>query len=265
MKSLITRTLSGAAITALTIGAPFAAYAQSATASATTSVKPNDFCVAIQSADFATYAKFGGRLEAKMDQKAEQKDDKRAEKDLKIETKRLGIDLKLGERKEKQEDKRDDRMERADSRAQTDDEKRALAEVQSKIQLAVDTKNGEFAKLMEDYRSSMDKIRAEHRTEIDTAIAQSKVEIDTAITKAKTDCSAGVPSETVKANFQASIKAIHEKFKTDRSTISASTSNQLKAAIEARKENRTGISESFRLNIKSAWQSFISLFGKRGE
>lgn len=266
MKSLITHTLSGAAITALTMGAPFAAFAQSATASATASVKINDFCVAIQSADFTTYAKFGGRLDVKMDQKSEaKKDEKRAEHDLKIETKRLGLDLKLGARQESRDDKRDDRMEKAEDKAKTEDEKKALTELQSKIQLAVDTKNGDFAQLMQNYRLNMDKIRAEHRTEIDTAIAQSKVEIDAAIAKAKSDCNAGVPSETVKANFQASIKAIHEKFKTDRSTISASTSNQLKAAIEARKEGRIGIADSFKLSFKSAWQSFISLFGKRGE
>lgn len=270
MKSLITHTLSGATITALTIGAPFAAFAQSATASATTSVKTNDFCVAIQSADFTTYAKLGGRLDVKIDQKAEvknntSKDEKRAEQDLKIETKRLGLDLKLGARQESRDDKRDDRMEKAEDKAKTEDKKKALTELQSKIQLAVDTKNGDFAQLMQNYRLNMDKIRAEHRTEIDTAIAQSKVEIDAAIAKAKSDCTAGVSSETVKANFQASIKAIHEKFKTDRSTISASTSNQLKAAIEARKEGRIGIADSFKLSFKSAWQSFISLFGKRGE
>lgn len=265
MKPFITHTLSGVALTAITLGAPFAAFAQTSSTSTLPKGKDANFCIAIQSADFNAYAKFGGKFKEKIEDKEDKKDEKRAERDLKIKEKRAMINLKLGDRKEKEDSKIEDRFEKAEDKPMTDAQKQTLAEVQAKIQLAVDTKNGDFEALIKEYRADMDTLRAEHRAEIDAAITASKVEIDAAIAKAKADCAAGVPSETVKAQFQTSIKAIHEKFRADRSVISASTSGQLQAAIEARKEARAEVSSTFRATIKSAWQSFISLFGKRGE
>lgn len=248
--------VTGLVITALSVGAPFAAFAEN-TSSAQKALAAKDFCTLIQSTDFKALTKFEDRLE--------KKDEQRTDRDQKISGKRSEVDQKRGESEAKFEDKQKERADKLVGKGLTDAQKAALAQAQAMVQSSVDTKNGDMAALIADYRTNMDKIRTEHRGEIDTLLATVKTEVDAAIAKAKTDCGAGIPSATVKTNFQDSMKAIHDTFKTSRDSVQATTKAEVAQTVQVRKADAGVTRNAFRDSVKSAWSSFKSLFGKKGE
>ncbi|MEI8224168.1 MAG: hypothetical protein WCG20_03535 [bacterium] len=247
--------VTGLVITALSVGAPFAAFAENASSTKNTQAK--DFCVVIQSADFKALTKFGDLLD--------KKEENRSERDQKIGGKRSETDQKRGESEAKFEDNQKERADKLVGKGLTDAQKAALASAQIAMQSAVDTKNGDMTALVAAYRTNMDKIRTEHRTQIDALLTQVKVDVDAAIAKAKTDCGAGVPSTTVKANFQDSMKAIHDKFKTSQDSVQVATKAEVAQTVQVRKDDAMTTRHTFRDSVKSAWSSFKSLFGKKGE
>lgn len=250
--------ISSLVITAVSLGAPFAAFAENAAVSARAdaSVKTRgNFCTMIQGPDFAAMAKFEDRME--------KRDDHQAGQDKKTLDLRMKLDAKRGEKMVDLGKKVEDRVAKMSDKEMTDAQKAALLEAQAKVQAAIDTKNGDFAKLVAEYRADMDQVRTEHRTEIDALMAQMKIDIEAAITKAKADCAAGVAQETARATFQASMKSIHEKFNAKREAIRVETKADVNATVDARKDDRKEISATFRTSVRSAWDSFRALFTKK--
>jgi len=261
MKSIIVKNSLLGLVLGSMVYMPLSAFAVSSTWSATgtasatsTRLAQGDFCVAIQNPDFSGYMK-SGKFEDKAKERIEQQEEKRTEREFKIFEKRSEMEKKHLEKKE-------EIAKKLEKKPLTDEQKTLIAKAQAEMQAAVDSKNGDFSKLLSDYRAQVDKIRDEHRTEVDALIATVKTETDAAIAQAKADCAAGVPSETAKANFQARIKAIHEQFKSDRASVSASTTAELQATAQARKGDAFEIRSTFRDSVKSFWTSFKSWFGR---
>lgn len=241
-------------VTAMIVVTPFAAFAETVDVKvkATNSV---NFCTVINSEDFKALTKFDNGLMIR--------DQKEGDRDTKIEDQRKMFDMKRTDRKEEGEKKFDDRMMKIEGKNLTEQQKQSLEKSELAIKTALDTKGGDIAALVVEFRANMDQIRSQHRTEIDTALATVKADLDTAIVKAKADCAAGVAPETVKADFQASVKTTHEAFKAEKKDIQAQTKNDLSVEVGARKAEHVSIVTSFRLSIKSAWESFRSLFNKK--
>ena len=256
MQSYNKNIITGLVITALSVGAPFAVFADNETSTVRAS-KSKDFCIAIQSADFKALTKLGDVVT--------KKDESRNQRDQKISDQRAAVDQKFTDRTTALGNKQKDRESKFATANLTDAQKTALTQLQGSLQASVDTKSGDMTSLIADYRANMDKIRTEHRTQIDALLAQVKVDVDAAIAKAKTDCGAGVPSATVKTNFQDSMKAIHDKFKTSRDSVQVATQAQVAQTVQVRKDNATTTRHTFRDSVKSAWSSFKSLFGNKGE
>lgn len=245
--------ITGLVITALSVGAPFAVFADNEISTKSTA-KAKDFCVVIQSADFKALTKLGDIVT--------KQDDKRSERDEKITNKRNEADKKRSKHSDDEADKQQEHALALMGKLSVASQSVAATQLQAGIQASVDTKNGDMASLIADYRANMDKIRTEHRTQIDTLLAQVKTDVDAAIAKAKTDCGAGVPSVTVKANFQASMTAIHDKFKTSRDSVQATTKAEVAQTVQVRKDDAVEVRHTFRDSLKSTWSSFKSLFGK---
>ena len=254
MKNKITTSISSVALMGMLVATPFAAFAQSADVSVKAKANANaNFCTVINSDNFKALTNFDTRVT--------NLGDKRDTRDTKIDDNRTNRDQEIKDNETASQNKQDDRLAKFGSLTLTAEQKAALDSAQLAVQASLDTKTTDITSLVAGFRANMDKIRAEHRTEIDGLLGSVKVDLDAAIAKAKADCAAGVAPETVKANFQASIQAMHDKFKNDRTTVQASTKTDVQAAIDARKAEHVSIGASFRASIKSAWESFKSLFG----
>lgn len=257
MNNKLTTTISSLTIMGLLVASPLAAFAKDGDVK-TPKVNPGtNFCTTINSEDFKALTKFGDNL-IKRDGRIE-------DRDTKIEDRRGMFDQKREDKKSEFENKQDERGLKLEGKSLTDEQRAVLAAAQLAVQNAVDLKNVDVAALVAEFRTNMDGIRSEHRSEIDALLGDVKVDIDAAITKAKADCAAGVAPETVKANFQASIKTTHEAFAADRKVIQEQTKTEVKTEVESRKEDRSVVRESFRASMKSAWESFKSLFNKKAQ
>ncbi len=251
MKTLSKNIIAGMAITAMTAISPLAAFAQS------TPVTPNskgNFCTMIQNPEFKPFGKMDEKIEIKRDDRTS-----------KIQDRRSALDNKRVETIKTGEIKRNEKIDTLSSQPMTDEQKAALAQTQTTLQSAVDTKNGDMTALIAEYRAAMDKVRAEHRTEVDALVGKVKTDIDAAIVKAKADCAAGVAPETAKATFQASVKATRDSFQSGRTSVQATTKTEVEKIAAARKADRVEVRTNFKTSAQSAWASFRALFGKKGE
>lgn len=254
MKNKFTTTVSSLTIIGLMAAAPLAAFAKEGDTKREKSNGAN-FCTIINSEDFKALTKYEDR--------ADKFDDKRDERDGKINEHRDLVDQKREDHKSEFEDKQSERSGKFEAKGLTDEQKKALTAAQQAVQNAIDNHSGDISALVKEFRNNMDQIRSEHRTAIDGLLVGVKADVDAAITKAKADCAAGVAPETVKTNFQESVKASHEKFVAERKDVQDETKADIKAEVEAKKDGRESITLSFRTSIKSAWESFKALFGKK--
>lgn len=248
--------ITGLVITALSVSAPFAAFADNET-STQRPAKSKDFCVAIQSTDFKALTNIESLIS--------NKNIKREARDQSTTEKRSEADNKRQEHEQESESKQKDREDKVGAHDLTDAQKSALLQVKANIQASVDTKNSDIAAIVSDYRANMDKIRTEHRSQIDALLVQVKTDVDAAIAKAKTDCASGVPSTTVKANFQVSMKAIHDKFKASQNSVQVATKAEVAQTVQARQDGAVTTRHTFRDSVKSVWTSFKSLFSKKSD
>jgi hypothetical protein len=216
-----------------------------------------NFCNAINSEDFKTLVNFQQGLETR--------DDHRGDRDEKVEEKRGWFDQKREDKQGEAQDKVEDRFAKLESKALTDIQKQGLLSARMAIQAAMDFKSSDMDAMIKEFRANMDTIKSEHRTEMDASFGNLKVALDEAIAKAKADCAAGVNPDTVRANFQASVKAAHDQFTTERKDIQTDTKADVKAEVGERHDERLSIGTSFRASIKSAWETFRSLFNKKAQ
>jgi hypothetical protein len=253
MKNKFTTNISSLVLMGMLVATPFAAFAEDGGGTQPKPANATDFCTLINSDNFKALTRYDDHV-AKVG-------DARDNRDTKIEDNRAGWDQKRADHQTNFENKQNERDTKIEGKDLTDAQKAALLSAQAGVQAAVDTKSGDLEAMVTEFRTNMDQIRSEHRAAIDGLLATVKTDLDAAITKAKADCAAGVAPETVKANFQASMKATHEKFVTDRKTVQDQTKADVQVQVQARQDERQGLIESFRASIKSAWESFRSLFG----
>lgn len=248
--------LSSLAVMATLAGAPLAAFAQTP-APATTPSK--NFCTMINGSDVKALMNLDlkeKKMEEKYDDRDTQKDARRKENDAQRQTREAEQKNRFGEREDKM-------LEKVKQANLTDAQKATIAQAQTNIQKAIDTKNGDFQNLVGEFRNQMDGVRSAHRAELDTLVASVRTKTEAAVAKAKADCAAGIAPETVKKNFQDAIKSIHDGFKVEQKNLQTSTKAQVDQKLEERKTQAVSTRATFKDSVKSAWSSFRSLFGKK--
>lgn len=249
--------LSSLAVMATLAGAPLAAFAQ--TPAPTTTASKN-FCTMINGNDVKALMNLDlkeKKIEDKQSERDAKKDEHRNESDTQRQSREAEQKQRIGEREDKLSEKLGQNL--------TDAQKAAIAQAQAAIQKSVDTKNGDLQNLVGEFRNQMDSVRSAHRAELDTLVASLRTKTEAAVTKAKADCAAGIAPETVKKNFQDTIKAIHDEFKAGQKTLQTTTKSQMEQNLTERKTQTEATRSTFKGSVKSAWTSFKSIFGKKSQ
>ena len=142
------------------------------------------------------------QLEARRQENTQKKDEKRTERDTKLEQHRDGWDQN-----------HDTRFTKLETKATTDAQRAAIAEFKATVTAAITARRTAVDVAIATFRSGIDALNTSHKGAIDTALANLKTARQAALDQAKANCTAGMDPATAKTTFDTAMKAAGEAFK----------------------------------------------------
>lgn len=243
MKNLIKNMIATGTLASVAL-MPIVSFAQdSAKVKADIKVHPT-FCAFIKDKTVDDFKKMGER--------GEKMEEKRDERTGVIAGIRAKIDTKRDDKQNEQQQKFDDLIAKWEANAKIDDEREALAEFKTALKAAIEDRNAAIDANVSGSRADKDAARAAAQAKIDAALATLENKIETALTKAQTDCTNGVPTAEVRANFAMSMKAALDAFRAERKSVSTETKTDIKTINDERKEENM----EARTTFKDFWKTF---------
>jgi len=106
-----------------------------------------------------------------------------------------------------------------EEKAVTDAQKQAIANFKIAVNTAVIVRRTAVDTAIKTYRDAAKQLIDSRKTAVDGIIGAFKTTVQSAVDKAKADCVAGIDAKTIKADFNVSIKAAKDKFKSDQYQI----------------------------------------------
>ena len=135
--------------------------------------------------------------------------------------------------------------------AKTDSQREAVATFQKAVQAAVTEHRAAIDAANTTLKKAVDQDRTAKQAEIDQAVAASTAAFSAAITEAKNSCAQGVPSDTVRSQFNASTQKEAVSLKTAKDTASKLKGN-VPTYVNTNKKDIQAADQAYKNAVKSA-------------
>ncbi len=163
--------------------------------------------------------KWRNTIETRLEDRKERVSVKVVERDENIASRRETRDVNLESKRDGWDKNREQRYSNLESKAETEEQKQAVAEFKSIVDEAVATRRVSVDAAIDTFRSEVNKVVTTRRQAVNTAIEEFQLAVANAGEKAENDCANEVAAATVRLNYRAALKAAKDKLQTDKQAI----------------------------------------------
>ncbi|MFA6160397.1 MAG: hypothetical protein WC678_04925 [Parcubacteria group bacterium] len=166
---------------------------------------------------------------------------------------------KRTERRAKWEQTKTANWEKLQSKAQTDEQKAAVAKFIAIVQTAVKNKNDAVDAILTQLRAEIQTQNNERKSEIDAQIATYKNAVASITSQVQSDCSAGKDAKTIRESYRTQMKQARETFQ-NRERNREEFNAEIKTLKDAKKSEVRTILETFKKTVEDAKVELRSAF-----
>ena len=163
------------------------------------------------------------------------------------------------ERRTKWEEVKTTNWEKLQSKAQTDEQKSAVAKFIETMQTAVKTKNDAIDAILTQLRAEIQTQNNERKSEIDAQIATYKNAVASITSQVKTDCSAGKDAKEIREYYRTNMKQAREIFQ-NRERNREEFNAEIKALKDTKKIEVQKVLETFKKTVEDAKTELRTVF-----
>lgn len=191
------------------------------------------------------------KMNERMDQKGEQIEKRIEERKENMEKNRGERDDNLTEFRNNADEWREDSYNILESKAITDEQKKAVKKFKETVEAAVETRRDAIDAAIDAFRSGVDQAIVDHLENVDGVVNTYRNTVRTALEKAKSDCDNEVDSKTVRTNLHASLKAAGSQLKEDKTGVTKFSAT-MQSLIDAKKAAFEKAITDFKTAMKAA-------------
>jgi len=184
---------------------------------------------------------------------------KRTETQASIDERVAQRTTKRTERRAKWEQTKTANWEKLQSKAQTDEQKTAVAKFIQTMQTAVKDKNDAIDAILTQLRAEIQTQNNERKSEIDSQIDSYKNAVASITSQVKADCSAGKDAKEIREYYRTEMKQARETFQ-NRERNREEFNAEIKTLKDAKKTEMQKILETFKKTVEDAKTELRSAF-----
>lgn len=129
---------------------------------------------------------------------------------------------------------RDAQFKALEERAQTQEQKKAVADFEVKVRAAIETRRMAMDSAIKNFQDGVKSMIATRNGQVEQLLESAKTQRQTLLETAKSDCEAGKDAKTVMAAFRSGMQASRAKAQADKQSV-AKVNTQISALIATRK------------------------------
>lgn len=146
-----------------------------------------------------------------------------------------------------------------EEKAETEEQKNAVAEFEKSLQTALATRNTSIDATLSQFRVEVKKLQTERKTELEKEVSAFLSSQKEAFSKAKLDCASGVDSETVKNDLKKSLTSEKEEFQVVKSNAEKNRM-QMQMLIQTRNQAMQEAKDAFRISVETSAKDLKVVF-----
>lgn len=217
-----------------------------------------------QEAFCARFTEKTGNKTERMDDRAGNVSDRVMNRGERRTDRRDNRDDTLSEKRDNQDDRRSDLYTKLEGRADTDEEKAAVAEFKATVDKAVEDRRSAIDKAISDFRTGVDASVDTRNSSVKDTHSAFKQAVDAAVAQAKSDCESGKSPEEVRSAYEAAMKAARENRNEDKQVIDK-IGDDIKKLAETRKAAVEKALADFKATVEAAKEKLKSVMGSDSE
>lgn len=129
---------------------------------------------------------------------------------------------------------RDAQFKALEERAQTQEQKKAVADFEVKVRAAIETRRMAMDSAIKNFQDGVKSVIATRNGQVEQLLESAKAQRQTLLETAKSDCESGKDAKTVMATFRLGMQASRAKAQADKQSV-AKVNTQVSALIATRK------------------------------
>lgn len=206
-------------------------------------------------------AERSSRLQERLGDRYEKIMERKAKRTTAFDEKRDERDVTLDEQRAERDANRTEMYEKLVERAGDDATKKAaVSAFQSAVEQAVSDRKKAVDAAITAFRSGIDTALGNRKNTIEASVADFKSAIEQAVSEVKKSCEAGTDPATVRATFEASLKAARADISDDRAAAEK-VGTQVKALAETKRAAFLSAHETFKVAMEKARSDLKAAFG----
>lgn len=204
------------------------------------------------------------KITQRMDEKDAKLEEKSAEILSRLETRRTERDAKLAEKRAEWDAKRAEIFAKLEDKAETDEQKQAVAVFVGAVQEAVAVRRAAVDAAVQDFREGLAEAIAARQATVNGITGAFRASTEEALAKASSDCEAGTAPATVRENFRVELKAARDKFASDKGEVDKLKTSR-EALVTARREAIKQAVDTFKATLEQARAALKAAFSQESQ
>ncbi len=160
--------------------------------------------------------------------------------------------------------KRAANWETLEAKAQTDEQKAAVAKFEAAVKAAVQIKRAALDKIILDFRTALKTQINDRKTTTDGALTAYKNSVASILSQVKTDCTAGKDAKTIREYFRTEMKNARETFRDNRKP-EEKFREEVTPLKDAKKAQIKAVIDTFQASLEAAKAELRAAFPKMEE
>lgn len=165
----------------------------------------------------------------------------------------------IKERRDKWDENRGEHFTKLGEKAQTDEQKQAVAAFVKTVTIAVKDRRAAFDKAILDFQKGVGVLYKSRTTVLAGAIATYKTDVKSAFDKASQDCGSDVAIKTVRSNLRNDLKDVRDQYREDVKSFGGQ-GTEIQKLVEAKKQAMNKAKDDFKTILEQALATLKAVF-----